>query len=280
MHNASPTIGEVPEGVQGVTFRQQTMVGTARITINEADGEPFETIIVLGKGGMDITADSEAIGRLISLYLRTPSPISNMKKLGLVVEQLSGIGGAQPFGFGPNKVLSLPDAMAKALERYLHAKAAAEQGEAAQSSTSSTVAAASQQAAAISGRVRHGHERHVRCRRRLRPEHARASGTDERGLVPGLWYVFVHQSRRLRSLLDVRPQHVLGNTLLRPKSRLADSFNRRKGGPHPGGPPPFLPYTRFFLSDSRLFWPTPISRTPNTSVQHRARRSMSDYTSS
>src|SRR5690606_17002421 len=123
MKDARPTIGEVPDIVEGYTFRQKTMVGTARITINETDGEPFETIIVLGKGGMDITADSEAIGRLISLYLRTPSPISNLKKLGLVVEQLSGIGGAQPFGFGPNKVLSLPDALAKALERYLHTKA-------------------------------------------------------------------------------------------------------------------------------------------------------------
>lgn len=133
MRDAKPTIGEVPEAVQGVTFRQRTMVGTARITINEADGEPFETIIVLGKGGMDITADSEAIGRLISLYLRTPSPISNTKKLGLVVEQLSGIGGAQPFGFGPHKVLSLPDALAKALERYLHAKDEAARGEAATS---------------------------------------------------------------------------------------------------------------------------------------------------
>src|SRR5690606_28523016 len=114
------TIGEVPEEVAGYTFRQKTMVGTARITINEKDGEPFEAIIVLGKGGMDVTADSEAIGRLISLYLRTPSPVSNTKKLALVVEQLRGIGGAQPFGFGPNKVLSLPDALAKALERYLH----------------------------------------------------------------------------------------------------------------------------------------------------------------
>ncbi|MBO8141591.1 MAG: adenosylcobalamin-dependent ribonucleoside-diphosphate reductase [Firmicutes bacterium] len=122
MRNASQTIGEVPEEVDGVTFRQKTMVGTARITINEKDGEPFEAIIVLGKGGMDITADSEAIGRLISLYLRTPSPVSNIKKLALVVEQLRGIGGAQPFGFGPNKVLSLPDALAKALERYLHRK--------------------------------------------------------------------------------------------------------------------------------------------------------------
>jgi len=120
-----PVIREVPEVVEGYTFRQKTMVGTARITINEADGEPFETIIVLGKGGMDINAVSEAIGRLISLYLRTPSPISNTRKLSLVVEQLSGIGGAQPFGFGPNRVLSLPDALAKALERYLQTKAKA-----------------------------------------------------------------------------------------------------------------------------------------------------------
>src|SRR5690606_36379159 len=103
MRDAKPTIGEVQDLGEGYTCRQKTMKGTARITINETDDEPFETIIVLGKGGMDITADSEAIGRLISLYLRTPSSISNLQKLGLVVEQLSGIGGAQPFGFGPNK---------------------------------------------------------------------------------------------------------------------------------------------------------------------------------
>lgn len=116
-------IGEVPEEVFGVTYRQKTLVGTARVVINEhPKGQPFETIIVLGKGGMDITADAEAIGRLISLYLRTPSPITNLEKLALVVEQLRSIGGAQPFGFGPNKVLSMPDALAKALERYLRTR--------------------------------------------------------------------------------------------------------------------------------------------------------------
>ncbi|WP_324716650.1 LAGLIDADG family homing endonuclease [Carboxydochorda subterranea] len=116
-------IGEVPEEVEGFTYRQKTLVGTARVVVNEyPKGQPFETIIVLGKGGMDITADAEAIGRLISLYLRTPSPISNLEKLALVVEQLRNIGGAQPFGFGPNKVLSMPDALAKALERYLHTR--------------------------------------------------------------------------------------------------------------------------------------------------------------
>lgn len=116
-------IGEVPEEVEGFTYRQKTMVGTARVVVNEyPKGQPFETIIVLGKGGMDITADAEAIGRLISLYLRTPSPIGNLEKLALVVEQLRNIGGAQPFGYGPNKVLSMPDALAKALERYLNTR--------------------------------------------------------------------------------------------------------------------------------------------------------------
>ena len=124
-------IGEVPEEVQGFTYRQKTLVGTARVVINEHPrGQPFETIIVLGKGGMDITADAEAIGRLISLYLRTPSPISNLEKLALVVEQLRNIGGAQPFGFGPDRVLSMPDALAKALERYLRTRRAREEGSA------------------------------------------------------------------------------------------------------------------------------------------------------
>ncbi|HEY8498278.1 MAG TPA: adenosylcobalamin-dependent ribonucleoside-diphosphate reductase, partial [Limnochordales bacterium] len=116
-------IGEVPEEVEGFTYRQKTLVGTARVVVNEhPKGQPFETIIVLGKGGMDITADAEAIGRLISLYLRTPSPVSNLEKLALVVEQLRNIGGAQPFGFGPDRVLSMPDALAKALERYLRTR--------------------------------------------------------------------------------------------------------------------------------------------------------------
>src|SRR5690606_31658338 len=45
--------------------------------------------------------------------------------------------------------------------------------------------------------------------RRGRPELAGAPAADERGLVPGLRHVLVHQGRRLRPLPDVRPQHVL-----------------------------------------------------------------------
>jgi ribonucleoside-diphosphate reductase alpha chain len=36
-----------------------------------------------------------------------------------VVRQLAGIGGGRPTGFGPNRVLSLPDGLARALAAYL-----------------------------------------------------------------------------------------------------------------------------------------------------------------
>ncbi len=36
-----------------------------------------------------------------------------------VVRQLAGIGGGRPMGFGPNRVLSLPDGVARALAEYL-----------------------------------------------------------------------------------------------------------------------------------------------------------------
>jgi ribonucleoside-diphosphate reductase alpha chain len=36
-----------------------------------------------------------------------------------VVRQLAGIGGGHPTGFGPNRVLSLPDGLARALAAYL-----------------------------------------------------------------------------------------------------------------------------------------------------------------
>ena len=36
-----------------------------------------------------------------------------------VISQLSGIGGGRPLGFGSNRVLSLPDGVAQALNEYL-----------------------------------------------------------------------------------------------------------------------------------------------------------------
>jgi ribonucleoside-diphosphate reductase alpha chain len=109
-----------PHSLQGATYRTETPIGTAFITVNNtADGEPFEVFLQVGKGGSDIMAVAEALGRLISLTLRMPSPLSPQRRLEEVISQLSRIGGAQPMGFGPTKILSLPDAIARTLAEHI-----------------------------------------------------------------------------------------------------------------------------------------------------------------
>jgi ribonucleoside-diphosphate reductase alpha chain len=109
-----------PHSLTGATYRTETPIGTAFITVNQTpDGEPFEVFLQIGKGGSDTMAVAEALGRLISLSLRLPSPLTAQRRLEEVVSQLSRIGGAQPMGFGPSKILSLPDAIARTLAEHI-----------------------------------------------------------------------------------------------------------------------------------------------------------------
>jgi ribonucleoside-diphosphate reductase alpha chain len=90
------------------------------VTINQNGGDqPFEVFIQTSKAGSDTAAVSEAIGRLISYVLRLSSPVPPRDRLKEIVVQLGGIGGGRPFGFGSNRVLSLPDGVAQVLNDYL-----------------------------------------------------------------------------------------------------------------------------------------------------------------
>src|SRR5204862_5477704 len=109
-----------PRSLKGSTYRSETPIGTAFITVNETpDGDPFEVFVQVGKGGSDTMAVAEALGRLISLVLRLPSPLSAQRRLEEVISQLARIGGGQPTGFGPAKILSLPDALARTLTEHI-----------------------------------------------------------------------------------------------------------------------------------------------------------------
>src|SRR5881409_3243486 len=109
-----------PRSLTGATYRTDTPIGTAFITVNETpDDDPFEVFVQVGKGGSDTMAVAEALGRLISLVLRLPSPLSAQRRLEEVISQLSRIGGGQPTGFGPAKILSLPDALARTLAEHI-----------------------------------------------------------------------------------------------------------------------------------------------------------------
>ena len=109
-----------PKRLDGSTFSMETPVGKAFVTINQNGGDqPFEVFINTAKAGSETAAVSEAIGRLISYILRLASPVMPRDRLGEVVRQLSGIGGGRPTGFGAERVLSLPDGVARGLAHYL-----------------------------------------------------------------------------------------------------------------------------------------------------------------
>jgi ribonucleoside-diphosphate reductase alpha chain len=109
-----------PRTMKGVTYRVETPLGTAFITVNQNnEGEPFEVFANVGKAGSDTAAVSEAIGRLVSMILRLPSPMNPRERVEQIVNQLSGIGGRRPMGFGKDRVRSLPDAIALVLAEHI-----------------------------------------------------------------------------------------------------------------------------------------------------------------
>jgi ribonucleoside-diphosphate reductase alpha chain len=115
-----------PHSLTGATYRMETPIGTAFITVNDnGGGEPFEVFVQVGKAGSDTMAVAEALGRLVSLVLRLPSPLTPRRRLEEAISQLSRIGGGQPTGFGAAKVLSLPDALARTLAEHIGAPRAA-----------------------------------------------------------------------------------------------------------------------------------------------------------
>ncbi len=113
-----------PDVLNGRTYKISTPVGKAFVSINEdSSGDIFEVFINVGRAGSDITADAEAIGRLISLNFRIPTDYGSDRIAQNVAEQLRGIGGSSSTGFGADRVRSLADAIAKAIEEHETTKA-------------------------------------------------------------------------------------------------------------------------------------------------------------
>ena len=116
----------VPPLINGRTYRKETPAGTARVVINEVDGNPFEVFMLLGRAGSEVQSFMESLGRVISLYLRSNGNLTPRRKLELVAEQLKGIGGANQMGFGPGRVLSVVDGIGQLLESHLRQRSGEE----------------------------------------------------------------------------------------------------------------------------------------------------------
>ena len=108
-----------PFKVFGSSYRLQTPVGTAFVTINQDEnGDPLEIFINVGKAGSDVAAMAEALGRTISTSLRLKGNLPAKERAYEIAKQLSGIGGRRSVGFGLNKIRSLPDAIAFAFSAH------------------------------------------------------------------------------------------------------------------------------------------------------------------
>ena len=103
-----------PRTTFGITERLKTGEGYLYITINEDEEGLSEVFTTIGKAGGNAAAQSEAISRLISLGLRAGIEPRE------IVKQLKGISGPTPVWDGEGgQILSTPDAIGKALERYI-----------------------------------------------------------------------------------------------------------------------------------------------------------------
>ncbi|WP_059053918.1 adenosylcobalamin-dependent ribonucleoside-diphosphate reductase [Paenibacillus senegalimassiliensis] len=105
-----------PQVLQGATYKLNTPFGMAYITINDLNGTPGEIFLNVGKAGSDVFAMAEALGRVCSLFLRYGD---HGEKVELLIKHLKGIGGTGAIGFGANRVESIADAVAKALEMHV-----------------------------------------------------------------------------------------------------------------------------------------------------------------
>lgn len=108
-----------PRILHGYTRQVVAPEGTVHVTLNSDEvGDLREVFVNVGRSGSDISALSEALGRLISLILQMDASVANADKLYLIQSQLNGIGGSSSVGFGPNRVASLADAVSRVIREH------------------------------------------------------------------------------------------------------------------------------------------------------------------
>jgi ribonucleoside-diphosphate reductase alpha chain len=118
-----PSVPEMPrytleprprgEFTTGRTYEVKTEQGDLYVTINSDDKGIIEVFLTLGKSGSFTAGYTEALGRLISMSLRSGI------KPAMIVKQLQGIRTSSPTLNKGMIVYSVPDAVAKILKKYI-----------------------------------------------------------------------------------------------------------------------------------------------------------------
>ncbi|MFH1655696.1 MAG: vitamin B12-dependent ribonucleotide reductase [Candidatus Omnitrophota bacterium] len=111
-----------PEVVTGTTTKVSTGCGNLYVTINfDEEEKPFEVFTQMGKAGGCAASQLEAVGRLLSLALRSGIDIKS------VIDQLHGIRCPSPSWEKGVRIFSCADAISRVVERRLGNVTASEQ---------------------------------------------------------------------------------------------------------------------------------------------------------
>ncbi|MCM8791060.1 MAG: vitamin B12-dependent ribonucleotide reductase [Candidatus Omnitrophica bacterium] len=103
-----------PNVTVGTTTKIATGCGNLYVTINvDEKGLPFEVFMSMGKAGGCAMSQLEAIGRLVSLALRSGIEATS------IIEQIRGIRCPSPSWEKGGRIFSCSDAIARVLERRL-----------------------------------------------------------------------------------------------------------------------------------------------------------------
>jgi len=102
-----------PEVTIGRTHKIRSGCGNLYVTVNRDEKGVCEVFVQVGKSGGCIASQSEAVGRLISLSLRSGV------KLSSIVDHLAGIRCPNPNFYQGKTVLSCADGIAHVLENYI-----------------------------------------------------------------------------------------------------------------------------------------------------------------
>jgi len=103
-----------PAVIRGTTTKVGTGCGNLYVTMNEDEsGLPFEVFMQMGKAGGCAMSQLEAIGRLLSLAMRSGIEINS------IIEQLRGIRCPSPSWEKGGRIFSCSDAIARVIEKQL-----------------------------------------------------------------------------------------------------------------------------------------------------------------